>query len=166
VEPQVGEELDLTGHGIALMMDLFLGARAGVPVAELSRNLKGSAVAELPPTAAEREWEEWTGAHGNPASLLLGQLAKLSAVTVTDGVARLEPLALRAIAAKLEDDGVQVPIIPPPAEMAPSDVVLLMAFAAEEDFTADLAVWAAARIVRRVPPGLSIAGRRELRPVD
>ncbi|MGH3171686.1 MAG: hypothetical protein ACRDN0_38225 [Trebonia sp.] len=99
IEPQVGEELDLTGHGIALVMDLFLGARAGVPVAELSQRLKGAAVAELPAAAAEREWEEWTGAHGDPASLLLGQLAKLSAVTVADEVARLEPLALFAVGA-------------------------------------------------------------------
>ncbi|MGH3171983.1 MAG: hypothetical protein ACRDN0_39775, partial [Trebonia sp.] len=75
----------------------------------------------------------------------LGQLAKLSAVTVTDGAARLEPLALHAIAAKLEDEGVQVPVIPPPAEMTPSDVVMLLAFATEEDFAADLAVWAVAR---------------------
>ena len=99
--PPAGEGLDLTGLGIALVMELFLGARAGVPVAELSDSLKGAALDEVPPDDAERRWEEWTGAHGDPAVLLLGQLEKLSAVTVADGKARLEPLALHSVAAKL-----------------------------------------------------------------
>jgi hypothetical protein len=144
-EPHVGEDLDLEGHGIALMTELFLGGRAGVPVTELSQSLKSAAAAELPPDEAERQWEEWTGAHGDPAGLLLGQLTKLSAVTVTGEMACLEPLALHAVAAKLRDCDVHVPVIPPPGEMTPADVVLLSAFGTEEDFTADLASWAAAR---------------------
>src|SRR6202012_3791176 len=81
-EPQVGEDLDLdlAGHGIALVTDLFLGGRAGVPVTQLSQSLKSAAIAEVPPDAAARLWEEWAGVHGDPTGLLLGQLAKLSAV--------------------------------------------------------------------------------------
>jgi len=144
-EPQAGEDLDLAGHGIALVVELFLGARAGVPVTQLSESLKSAAIAEVPPDAAEHQWEEWTGAHGDPAGLLLGQLAKLSAVTVTDGVARLEPLGLHAIAAKLRACDVRVPDLPPPGEMTPDDVVLLSMSGTEEDFTADFASWVAER---------------------
>jgi hypothetical protein len=143
--PQAGEDLDLAGHGIALVVELFLGARAGVPVTQLSESLKSAAIAEVPPDAAEHQWEEWTGAHGDPAGLLLGQLAKLSAVAVTDGVARLEPLALHAIAAKLRACDVRVPDLPPPGEMTADDVVLLSMLGAEEDFTADFASWVAER---------------------
>ena len=144
-EPQAGEDLDLAGHGIALVTELFLGGRAGVPVTQLSESLKSAAIAEVPPDAAERHWEEWAGAHGDPAGLLLGQLAKLSAVAVADGVARLEPLALHAIAAKLRACDVRVPDLPPPGEMTPDDVVLLSMFGTEEDFTADFASWVAER---------------------
>ena len=143
-EPQAGEDLDLAGHGIALVTELFLGGRAGVPVTQLSESLKSAAIAEVPPDA-ERQWEEWAGAHGDPAGLLLGQLAKLSAVTVADGVARLEPLGLHAIAAKLRACDVRVPDLPPPGEMTPDDVVLLSMLGTEEDFTADFASWVAER---------------------
>jgi hypothetical protein len=144
-EPQAGEDLDLAGHGIALVTELFLGGRAGVPVTQLSESLKSAAIAEVPPDAAERQWEEWAGAHGDPAGLLLGQLAKLSAVTVADEVARLEPLALHAIAAKLRACDVHVPDLPPPGEMTPDDVVLLSMLGTEEDFAADFASWVAER---------------------
>ncbi|MDQ2812505.1 MAG: hypothetical protein M3Z75_11710 [Actinomycetota bacterium] len=144
-EPHVGEDLDLTGHGIAMVTTLFLGGRAGVPVAELSASLKSAAVAEFSPDVAERQWEEWVGAHGDPARLLLGQLAKLSAVTVADEVARLGPLALFAVGAKLRACDVHVPELPPPDEMTADDVVLVSMFGTEEDFEAELASWLAKR---------------------
>lgn len=146
-EPQAGEDLDLdlAGHGIALVVELFLGARAGVPVTRLSESLKSAVIAEVPRDVAEHQWEEWTSAHGDPAGLLLGQLAKLSAVTVTEGVARLEPLALHAIAARLRACDVRVPDLPPPGEMTADDVVMLSILGAEEDFTADFASWVAGR---------------------
>ena len=144
-EPQPGDDLDLTGHGIAMVMELFLGGRAGAPVAELSASLKSAAVAELSPDVAERRWTEWTAAHGDPARLLLGQLVKLSAATVTDEVARLEPLGLFAVAAKLRVDGVHVPELPPPGEMTADDVVLLSMLGTEADFEADFASWMADR---------------------
>jgi hypothetical protein len=145
MEPQAGADLDLWGHGIALATELFLGARAGVPVTQLSESLKSAAIAEVLPDAAERQWEQWVGAHGDPADLLLGQLAKLSAVTVADGVARLEPLALHSIAAKLRACDVHVPDLPPPGEMTADDVVLLSMLGTEDDFAADFAVWVAGR---------------------
>jgi hypothetical protein len=86
-KPQAGGDLDLAGHGIALVTELFLGRRAGVPVTQLSASLKGAAIAGVPLDAAERQWEEWASTHGDPVDLLLGQLAKLSAVTVADEIA-------------------------------------------------------------------------------
>ncbi|MGH3279225.1 MAG: hypothetical protein ACRDNW_08820 [Trebonia sp.] len=140
-EPQPGKDLDLAGHGIALAMELFLGGRAGAPIAELSASLKSAAVAELSPDVAERRWAEWNAAHGDPARLLLGQLAKLSAVTVADEVARLEPLGLSSVAAKLRACDVAVPELPPPGQMTADDVVLLSMFGTEADFKADFAAW-------------------------
>jgi hypothetical protein len=144
-DPLAGQDLDLAGHGIAMVTELFLRGRAGVPVAELSASLKSAAVAELSPRAAERQWKECVRAHGDPARLLLGQLSKLSAVTVSDDVARLEPLAVFAVAAKLRACDVHVPELPPPDQMTADDVVLVNMFGAEEDFEAEFASWLAKR---------------------
>ncbi len=119
-ELRVGEDLDLAGHGIAL----------------------------------------------------LGQLEKPSAVTVADGAARLEPLALHSVAAKLRACDVHVPDLPPAAEMTPGDVVLLSMLGTEEDFAADFASWVANR-TPRTPRGSCFpsprararrSGRRRYRP--
>jgi hypothetical protein len=144
-EPHIGGDLDLTGHGIAMVADLFLSGRAGVPVTQLSASLRSAAVAEVPPDAAGPQWEERVGAHGDPARLLLGQLVKLSAVTVADEVARLEPLALFAVAAKLRTCGASVPELPPPGEMTADDVVLVSMFGTEDDLEAEFASWVAER---------------------
>jgi hypothetical protein len=144
-KPHVGGDLDLTGHGIAMVADLFLSGRAGVPVTQLSASLRSAAVAEVPPDAAGPQWEEWTGAHGDPARLLLGQLARLSAVTIADEVAHLEPLALFAVAAKLRACGASVPELPPPGEMTADDVVLVSMFGTEDDLEAEFASWVAER---------------------
>ena len=60
-------------------------------------------------------------------------------------MARLEPLALHAVAAKLRACDVRVPDLPPPGEMTSDDVVLLSMSGTEEDFTADFASWVAER---------------------
>jgi hypothetical protein len=139
------EDLDLTGHGIALVTDLYLAGRPGVPVAELASSLKSAAVAGLPPDVAERRWEEWTGAHGDPARMLLGRLARLSAATVSSEVARLEPLGLFAVGAKLRACGVHIPELPPSGAMSANDVVLVGMLGTEEDLEAELAAWLAGR---------------------
>jgi hypothetical protein len=77
--------------------------------------------------------------------LLLGQLAKLSAVTVADEVARLAPLALFTVGAKLRACDVHVPELPPPGEMTADDVMLVSMLGTEEDFEAEFASWLAER---------------------
>jgi hypothetical protein len=170
--PFAGEHLDLAGHGIAMVTELFLRRRAGVSVAELSASLKSAAVAELSPRAAERQWEEWARAHGDPARLLLGQLAKLSAVIISDDVAGLEPLALAAVAAKLRACDVRVPELPPPDQMTPDDVVLVNLLGTEEDFETEFASWLAKRTAEDAAKellafaaGVGAAVRREALPI-
>ena len=148
-EPLAGEELDLTGHGIALMIGLFQAGRAGLPVAELSAVLQSAATADVPGGDGDAQWQEWVGAHGDPASLLLAQLTRLNAVTVDgaddEATARLAPLGLNAVAEKLRECDVEVPVLPPAQEMTASDVAVLFALAHEADFAAEFVLWAAAR---------------------
>ena len=98
-DPVVADDLDLEGHGPALVTRLFLSRqgrrsdhRAG-PGA-----LKDAATADLAAEEADRQWQEWVDAHGDPLRLLLGQLERLGAVSATDDVARLEPLGMQAAA--------------------------------------------------------------------
>ena len=128
-----------------MVADLFLSGRAGVPVTQLSASLRSATVAEVPAGGSRAQWEEWAGAHGDPARLPLGQLAKLSAVTVADEVARLEPLALFAVGAKLRACGARVPELPPPGEMTADDVVLVSTFGTDDDLEAEFAPWVAKR---------------------
>jgi Plasmid pRiA4b ORF-3-like protein len=150
-EPRVAEELDLDGHGLTLATMLFL-RREGIGVVDLASELKQDAVAELPTGIAAEQWRDWVDAHGDPCQLLLGQLEKLGAVTVTVAneddkapVARLTPLGLRSVRKKLEGCGVEVPFLPPANEVTAENLVDVRMLGTEQDFEAEFASWAAER---------------------
>jgi hypothetical protein len=144
-EPIVAPGLDLEGHGPALVMRLFLSLRDGVPITELADAIKEDATAGLEAEEAETQWQEWVDAHGDPLRLLLGQLGRLGAVTVTDDAARLEPLGTRAVRSKLELDGLSVPVLPAPDQMTPDDLVLVFMHGSDDDLNAELASWTDSR---------------------
>ena len=143
--PLVAPDLDLDGHGPALVTTLFLSQRDGVRITELASALKDAATAFLTEEEADRQWQAWVDAHGEPLRLLLGQLACLGAVSATDDVARLEPLGVRAVSLKLERDGLFVPALPPPDEMTPDDLLLMLMHGSDDDLDAELASWAGPR---------------------
>jgi hypothetical protein len=113
-DPVVADDLDLEGHGPALVTRLFLSQLDGVRIIELAGALKEAATADLAAQEADRQWREWADAHGDPLQLLLGQLERLGAISVTDDVARLEPLGVHAVRSKLERDHLFVPLLPAP----------------------------------------------------
>jgi hypothetical protein len=145
-DPAVVHDLDLHGHGPALVMRLFLSWRDGVRIAELADALKEAATAGQ---ESDEQWQEWANAHGDPLQLLLGQLERLGAVSVTGDVARLEPLGLEAARLKLERDGLSVPLLPAPAEMTADDLLLVHMNGSDDDLEAELASWAGSRGAER-----------------
>jgi hypothetical protein len=128
---------------------LFLARRDGLPVAEASEVIRSAAVAELAPDQAAKAWQSWVRAHGDPAGLLLDQMAELGAVRVADGgdgdLAWLTPLGLAAVRTQLVDSGVEIPLLPPAAEMTAADLIAIADGAAEEEFQAETAAWLAHR---------------------
>jgi hypothetical protein len=85
-----------------------------------------------------------------PAALLavrslIGQLERLGAVSVTDDVARLEPLGVYAVRSKLERDHLLVPVLPAPDKMTPDDLVLVRMHGSDDDLEAELASWTDSR---------------------
>ena len=143
-DPVVADDLDLEGHGPALVTRLFL-SRDGVRITELAGALKDAATADLEAEEAGRQWQEWVDAHGDPLRLLLGQLERLGAVSVTDDAVRLEPLGVQAVRSKLERDHLFVPVLPAPDKMTPDDLVLVWMHGSDDDLEAELASWTESR---------------------
>jgi len=143
--PLVAPDLDLEGHGPALATRLFLSPRDGVRITELAGALKDAATADLTAEEADKQWQEWVDAHGDPLRLLLGQLECLGAVSATDDVAHLEPLGVYAVSSKLERDGLFVPALPPADEMTPDDLLLVWMHGDDHDLDAELASWTDSR---------------------
>jgi hypothetical protein len=144
-DPVVADDLDLEGHGPALVTRLFLSWRDGVRITELAGALRDAATADLPAEEADRQWQKWVDAHGDPLRLLLGQLERLGAVSATDDVARLEPLGVQAVRSKLERDHLFVPVLPAPDKMTPNDLVLVRMHGSDDDLEAELASWTDSR---------------------
>ena len=140
-DPVVAPDLDLDLHGPELVMRLFLSWRDGVRITELADAIKEAATVGLEPEEAGRQWQEWLDTHGSPLRLLLGQLERLGAVSVTDDVALLEPLGVQAVRSKLESDGLLVPVLPPTDKMTADDLVVVFMHSSDDDFEAELASW-------------------------
>jgi hypothetical protein len=148
-DPLRASELDFSGHGIALAVILFLARPAGLPVAEVSAVFRTVTTDGLPPARAEKAWQSWVGAHGDPARLLLDLMAGLGAIHMADAedgpVARLSPLGLAAIRTQLADSGVEIPLLPAAEKMTAAELIAMADGASEEEFTAEAAAWLAHR---------------------
>jgi hypothetical protein len=145
LDPDRSRELDLSGHGAALAVMLFLARPDGLPVADVSEVIKLAATDELPPAQAEKAWRSWVRAHGDPARLLLDLMAGLEAIQIADAedgpTARLMPLGLAAVRTQLVDSEVEIPLLPATEQMTAADLIAMAGGASEDEFTAETAAW-------------------------
>jgi hypothetical protein len=90
-------------------------------------------------------WDEWVAAHGDPVTTVLSRLADHGAVVVEGETARLSPLATLVMREELTEGGIDIPLLPPPAEMTAADLLLTAGGRTEVEL-ADLAgVWLSGR---------------------
>jgi hypothetical protein len=150
LDPERSDELDFSGHGAALVVTLFLARPDGFSVADISELIRVSATAELPPAQAEKAWQSWVSAHGDPAQLLLDLLTGLQAIEVADAEdgpeARLTPLGLAGVRAQLVESGVEIPLLPDAEHMTAAQLIAMAEYASEEEFTTETAAWLSYRI--------------------
>ncbi len=140
------QDLEFYGQPMALAVLLFMTRREGLPLADFTEVLWENASAGMPPEQAVKARKKWTAYYGDPARLLLDKLAELHAVTESDGIVRLRPLALAALHEQLVDAGVDIPVLPPTAAELTAARLLAMAEAvSDEEFEAEADAWAAAR---------------------
>ena len=150
LDPRRSRELDFFGHGAALAVMLFLARSAGLPVAEASEVIRTASTDELPPAPAAKAWQSWVRAHGDPARLLLDQMAEVGAVRVSDSdegdLARLTPLGLAAVRTQLVESGVDIPLLPPADQMTAVDLIAMADGVSEEEFEVETTAWLASRV--------------------
>jgi hypothetical protein len=152
LDPRRGRKLDFFGTGMGVLAQLFLARGAGLRVADANAMIRDAATSELSPVQAAKTWASWARAHGESGDVLLHRLAELGAVTV-DGeasgpegaVARLTPLGSWAVREQLAGAGVQVPLLPPPAEMTAADLVAAAEGADSDEIAAEADAWLAQR---------------------
>jgi hypothetical protein len=146
---EFSRKLHFQGQGAAAAVLLFLARRTGMSVADVRELIRDGAVGAATWSRARRAWDTWVRKHGDPARLLLNELAALDAVTVPDGdTGRVElmPLALWALREQFRRDGVKVPLLPwNVRQMTAADLVAMADGVSEAQFDAESAIWVADR---------------------
>ena len=141
--------LNFEGQGVVVAMMLFLARRAGLSLADVGDLVKEGAVGERPSPRARRAWDGWVRKHGDPARLLVSELAALNAVAVPEqsgGVVELTRLAVWALREQVMRDGVNVPVLSTRVtEMSAASLVSMADGVEEAEFAADIAAWVASR---------------------
>jgi hypothetical protein len=146
------DEFDFTGQGMALAILLFLARREGLTTDEFTEVLWENSAGEHDEDDEEVHEdlelarERWEAEYGDPAGLLLGKLREMLAITETDDVIRLSPLALAALHEQLAEAGVDIPLLPQTAaELSVSELLGMAAGVSDAEFEAEADAWTAAR---------------------
>jgi hypothetical protein len=147
------DEFNFTGQGMAIAILLFLARREGLTSEEFTEVLWENAAGgddeeddeELGEELAEAR-ERWEEEYGDPARLLLDKLHTALAITETDDVIRLTPLALAALHEQLVEAGVDIPLLPPTAaELTGTELLAMAEGVSDSEFEAEADAWTASR---------------------
>ena len=133
------EDLDFGALG-SLALPMFLTRSAGVPLADLREAAHEIAAEHLEDDAA---WDAWLAAHGDPADALLTRLTGHGAVEVDEETARLTPLGLFAMREELVEGGIEIPLLPPVADMTAADLLSAVGGLTEDELTELTTEWLA-----------------------
>jgi hypothetical protein len=148
-DPAAARKLNFEGQGVVVAMMLFLARRAGLSLADVGDLVMEGTVGERPSSRARRAWDGWVRKYGDPAHLLVSELAALNAVAVPErngGVVGLKPLAVWALREQVMRDGVNVPVLSTRVtEMSAAGLVSMADGVEEAEVAADIAAWVASR---------------------
>jgi hypothetical protein len=146
------DEFDFTGQGMAIAILLFLARREGLTTDEFAEVLWENAAGDHDEDDdevhedLELARERWEADYGDPAALLLLKLREMLAITETDDVIRLSPLALAALHEQLAEAGVEIPLLPQTAaELSGSELLAMAEGVSDAEFEAEADAWTAAR---------------------
>ncbi|HUN32302.1 MAG TPA: hypothetical protein VMU95_09780 [Trebonia sp.] len=142
------DEVDFHVPGASVALLFFMARREGLTLEDISEVIEESALVDVPPRV-EKAWQAYVKASGDPAAVLVAQLAEAGAVSgpsLEDGTIRLTPLGLREMRLQFTDAGVEVPLLSDdPAEVTAEQLVALADGVTDDEFEAESAAWLAAR---------------------
>jgi hypothetical protein len=148
-DPGASRKLSFDGQGAALAVMQFLARPGGLTLSDAEDLVRDSAIGDQPTSRARRAWEAWVREHGDPAHVLLGELASLRAVApprTASGAIELTPLALWALREQFKLDGITVPLLTAAGpQMTAAALVALSTSVSDAEFDADLIAWMRAR---------------------
>jgi hypothetical protein len=148
-DPAAARKLDFQGQGVLVAISLFMARRAGMSRGDIRRLVRADAIGDRPSSRTQRMWDSWVRGHGDPARLLLGELAALRAVIVPDadeGVVGLTPLALWALRQQLRLDGIEIQMLSASSSRTvAAELVALADSVSEAEFSAEFATWVGRR---------------------
>ena len=145
-DPVVADDLDLEGHGPALVTRLFLSRRDGVRITELADAIKDAATADLAGGGGGRQAVAGVGRcprrppAPSPGPARKARCRQRHRRRSAAGAARRA-----AVRSKLERDHLFVPVLPAPDKMTPDDLVLVLMHGSDDDLEAELASWTDSR---------------------
>ncbi|WP_158842574.1 hypothetical protein [Saccharothrix deserti] len=142
------EHLTMAEVGGPLLPLLFLRQGRGMETTGVSDAVRIAADLELEhlsPKAADRVWQAWVAEHGDPGQALLDRLTRLGAVEVRDDVVTLTPVARHVARIKLVEGGIEIPLLPPSAEMTARQLVDAAPGFTEEELAAEVRAWLTSR---------------------
>jgi hypothetical protein len=143
IDAEVAHEDDLVFDSAgALVLPMFLAREPGVAVAELREMARSMETEDLPDGAV---WDAWVAAHGDPVTTLLTRLAEHGAAEVDGDVARLTPLGMLIMREELLDGGIDIPLLPPPAEMPATDLLTVVGGRSSEELDDLAELWLSTR---------------------
>ncbi|CAM4095600.1 hypothetical protein KIPE111705_40205 [Kibdelosporangium persicum] len=131
-----GSAIDFGDVPANLLIILFLARDVGMPRAEIS---------ELIHELTEDEWPGYVEQHGDPADFLIRVMTELGAFEQADENVRYTPLALSAVREHFEHNGVEVPLLPPAAEMTAADLAALSVGLSGPQMAAEQDAWLSSR---------------------
>jgi hypothetical protein len=143
IDAELADEQDLTFDSAgSLVLPLFLSREAGASVAELRELVRHMEVEHL---EDEAPWDAWVAAHGDPATTLLARLVDHGAAEIDGDTARLTPLGMLVMREELADGGIDVPVLPPPAEMTAADLLTVVGGRADDELSELAETWLSTR---------------------
>lgn len=132
------EELDFASAS-SFVVPMFLARSAGIPVAAVAELVEDFATEHLADPGPP--WQAWLAEHGHPATVLLDRLARHGAVELDGELVRFTPLGLWVMREQLVELGIEIPDLPPTADLTAAELLRAVPGMTEEEWRAEGETW-------------------------